>query len=314
MLISEAFAVSAAVCTALSAMLLSELKGRVPLMQLVRWQVCAGFAMTAMASLALGGWRSLHPWQFWLLAASGIVGIAVAGTSYFATIYAVGPRITALLFSLTAPFALLLGYLVLGETIGILQGLGVALVLAGIVLAIGIPGRLFSRGAGAAGSAAASDELPHQEAPRRKLIGGLWLGIGLGAFTALGQAVGALLARPAMASGVEPFTAMAIRTGLSALLLLALAMTPLGWRSRSPARVGTVSLTLVSAFVGLFVGMSLLMAALESGNVGIVATLSSMTPVLILPMVWIRERKRPSLLAWVGASFAIAGTALISLG
>ena len=295
-------------------MLLSELKGRVPLMQLVRWQVLAGFAMTGAASLVLGGWRMLEAWQFWLLAASGAVGIAIAGTSYFATIYAVGPRITALMFSLTAPFALLLGYLVLGETISVLQGLGIVLVLVGIVLAIGGPNPFRRRSDEIEPSPPAVPEVPLVQASAPRLSGRLWTGVGLGAFTAFGQAVGALLARPAMASGVEPFTAMAVRTGLAALLLLALSVTPIGRRMRSTLRVGTVSLTLLSAFVGLFLGMSFLMAALQDGNVGIVATLSSMTPVLILPMVWIRERKRPSLLAWIGATLAIAGTALISLG
>ena len=42
------------------------------------------------------------------------------------------------------------------------------------------------------------------------------------------------------------------------------------------------------ANLGVGLGMSLLMAALAHGNVGIVSTLSSMTPVVILPMIWAR--------------------------
>lgn len=67
------------------------------------------------------------------------------------------------------------------------------------------------------------------------------------------------------------------------------------------------------ALRGATLGMSLLMAALHNGNVGIVSTLSSMTPVLILPMVWVRSGRRPGLGAWFCAIFAIAGTALITL-
>jgi drug/metabolite transporter (DMT)-like permease len=59
--------------------------------------------------------------------------------------------------------------------------------------------------------------------------------------------------------------------------------------------------------------MSLLMAALARGNVGIVSTLSSMTPIVILPMLWLRTGVLPAPLAWVGALLAVAGTALISL-
>jgi hypothetical protein len=58
-----------------------------------------------------------------------------------------GPRVTALLFSLTSPFALALGYLVFGETITGQQALGVALVLCGVVLAIGVPRGFLKRSA-----------------------------------------------------------------------------------------------------------------------------------------------------------------------
>jgi len=72
-------------------------------------------------------------------------------------------------------------------------------------------------------------------------------------------------------------------------------------------------LVVASAFIGTTLGMSLLMAALQKGSVGIVSTLSSMTPILILPMVWIRTGRRPGAAAWLGALLAICGTSLISL-
>lgn len=287
--VSEVFALAAAFCIALSSMFLSELKGRVPLFQLARWQMLAAFVMTGLVSLVLGGWRTVGPLQFWQLAASSVAGIAIASTAYFATIYMLGPRITALLFSLTAPFAVALGYLVIGETITLAQGLGVALVLGGIILAIGLP-------------AEASGKIR------------LWPGIPIGLLMAFGQAVGSICARPAMASGVEPFTAMALRSGLAGLFFVILSFTPLAASSRQPFQIGAFGLATVSAFLGAGLGMSLLMAALHNGDVGIVSTLSSMTPIVILPMVWIRTGRPPSLAAWLGALLAISGTALISLG
>ena len=232
-------------------MLLSELKGRVPLIQLARWQMCAAFAITALVSLAAGGWQTLGMQEFWLLAGSGVTGITLASTTYFATIYAVGPRITALLFSLTSPFALVLGYFALGETVTAWQALGVALVLAGIVLAIGMPRRFRRQREDApAMKVIAPSTLPLSMAPSSPLTGRLWPGIVLGTMTALGQAVGILLARPAMEAGVEPFTAMAVRSGLAALLFVALAMTPFGRGVRSAVQVSTVSLALGAAILG----------------------------------------------------------------
>lgn len=314
MLAPEAFAVTAASCSALSSMFLSELRGRVPLLQLARWQMLATFVMTGCVSLALGGWHTVGPREFWLLAGSSLSGITIASTTYFATIYSVGPRITALLFSLTSPFALALGYLALGETINRWQAMGVMLVLSGIVLAIGMPRRFLKRGDRAPSMPVVTPSaMPVSTAPGPPLSGRMKPGIVLGVTTALGQAIGTLLARPAMAAGVEPFTAMALRSGLAVILFIALAATPFGRGKREAVQFGTVGLAVLSAFVGTSLGMSCLMAALRTGNVGIVSTLSSITPVLVLPMVWLRTGQRPTAAAWLGAALVIAGTALISL-
>ncbi|MEZ2329634.1 DMT family transporter [Mesorhizobium sp. RCC_202] len=314
MLLPEALAVTAACCSALSSMFLSELKGRVPLLQLARWQMLATFVMTGSVSLVIGGWHTIGPREFWLLAGSSFAGISIASTAYFATIYSVGPRITALLFSLTSPFALALGYLVLGETINHWQALGVLLVLCGIVLAIGMPRRFLKGGDKAPPMPAVTPgTVPISTAPAPPLTGRLWPGILLGVITAIGQAIGTLLARPAMAAGVEPFTAMALRSGLAVILFMALATTPFGRGKREAVQFGTVGLAVLSAFVGTSLGMSCLMAALRTGNVGIISTLSSVTPIIILPLVWLRSGQRPTTAAWAGALLAIVGTALISV-
>jgi drug/metabolite transporter (DMT)-like permease len=292
-------------------MFISELKGRVSLVRLARWQMIAGFAMTSFIA-ARGGWPSITLWQLEMLAASSLFGIALASTTYFAAIYAVGPRLTALLFSLTSPFALGLGYFFLGETITLLQALGIGLVLAGIMLAIGVPRRFQTAGMQAPEMPViAPATIPLTLPPVPPLTGPLLPDIALGIVTAIGQALGSMFARPVMASGMEPFTAMAIRSGLAALFFIILLALPVGRTTTIPRR-SDLGLAVTSAFFGTVLGMSLLMAALHGGNVGIVSTLSSVTPVLILPMVWLRTGERPSTSAWLGAVLAILGTGLIS--
>ena len=58
-------------------------------------------------------------------------------------------------------------------------------------------------------------------------------------------------------------------------------------------------------------GMSLLLIALQNGDAGIVATLSSTSPIMILFLLWILTKKIPSLGAWFGTIIAIIGTSLI---
>jgi uncharacterized membrane protein len=58
-------------------------------------------------------------------------------------------------------------------------------------------------------------------------------------------------------------------------------------------------------------GMSLLLIALKNGDAGIVTTLSSTSPIMILFLLWIFTKKIPVLGAWLGTLIAIIGTGLI---
>lgn len=289
---SEIFAIAASFCFAISGMIIGELHGRVGLFRLARWQMLAATLLTATISVIHGDWNGIELWQVAYLCASSLFGIVIASTTYYAAIYACGAHVTALLFTLTSPFALALGYGIFDEKVSGQQGLGVLLVLLGIVLAIGLPG---SKGQGT------GDRLG-------------WWGMVLGVVTALGQAIGSLWARPAMASGVDPFTAMTIRAGLGALFFVAIQLLPIrAMRTSETFSWNNLSMVVVSALFGTGLGMSLLMAALAGGKVGIVSTLSSLTPVVILPMVWFRTGRAPPPSAWIGALLAVAGTAAISL-
>jgi len=305
MFLSEVLAVGSAVCIALSSMFVSELNGRVPLLTLARLQVTAAFIMTSVIATALHGWETLGFREVQLLALSGIFGIAIASSTYFATIYAVGPRLTALLFSLTSPFAFAMAYLAFGETIGITQGFGILLILSGILVAIVVRRRL----------PPAMIPLADGEPTPSKTEGVMSrIGIVLGVITAAGQALGSLLARPAMAAGVEAFAAMSVRLGIAVVFFWFLLVIPRFRLEAGRPETRDLMTVVISAFFGTAMGMSLLMGALQTGNVGIVSTLSSMTPIVILPMVWIRSGRAPSLAAWGGAFLAVAGITVMSVG
>ena len=87
-----------------------------------------------------------------------------------------------------------------------------------------------------------------------------------------------------------------------------------GWpgaRAKQPLRVRDALLTFLSAAVAMALGMTLILYAMRHGQAGLVAVLSSVTPILILPMLWLIYRRRPAVGAWSGAVLAVAGTALI---
>lgn len=284
--LSEFLALASAACAAASVMLLGQASGRLGVFRSARLQLVTAFFGTLALALLGPGWHWPEPGQIAALLGSSCFGMVIGNLTYSATVQSIGPRLTALLFSLTAPFSLALGYLVLGETISLAQALGVGVVLAGVVMAIGP-----IRGGG------------QRLAP---------LGLVLGVVTALVQSMGTLLARPVMAAGVDPFVATAIRAGFAALVFAAATpFVPAGGEAR-PGWRAQVQVAL-SAVLGICLGMSLMMAALVQGSVGLVTTLAATVPVVILPMIWLVHRKAPGALAWCGAALSALGTAVIAL-
>jgi len=282
-------------------MFYAELKGQVSVVTLTRWQTVTAFLLTGGIATLSKGWAGLTPWHLRGLAGSGFFAIIIASSALNASIFSLGPRRSALVFSLNAPLTTILGYFVLGETLAVTKVAGIALVVAGIVLAV-----LFVRSdrVGSVGS----------PQPGQGLVVPVPFGLALGVIAALGQAVGTLFARPVMASGIDPFAGMAVRAGVAALFFLLLPLLPFPWLRQRPASGRQLLTGVAGACIGIGFGMSLLMAALANGKVGIVSTLSSLVPILVLPMIWIRTRKRPPGLAWLGAAVAVSGTALLALG
>lgn len=288
-MLAVVLSLAAAAAFAASAMFIDSVSGRVGPLQLSRWQMSLAFLMTAMIVAVTGGWQTLDLSMVLWLTASSASGIMVGSLTYIATIQYTGPRISALLFTTASPFALALGFGFRGETVTVMQAAGVGLIVAGIALAVMGPKQ---------------DEGARTPKP-------LWIGIGLGLVTSFAQALGSLLARPAMLEGADPVAAMVVRSGTGALFFIALLALPAFRPTALPSRVEIRQIGF-SALAGMVVGMSFLMAALARGDVGIVTTLSSTTPILILPMVWAVYRRMPGPLAWVGAAMAVLGTALIS--
>ncbi len=227
-----------------------------------------------------------------VLAVSGVVGILLGDTLNFAAVGRLGPRRAGAVFALNAPIAAILGWLMLGERLGWQAGLGIAVTVAGVALAI--LGR------------------PVEGAHRlEQLRGGLRVGLLFGLGAALGQAAGALIARPVMVGGLDPYVGSLIRVGASGFAMGLLAALPLAPPRPRKVPPKALVMTALTALIGLLLGMTLFLFALQGSQTGIIATLSATSPVIILPLLWLRTGQRPSGKSWAGAGLAVAGLALI---
>jgi drug/metabolite transporter (DMT)-like permease len=117
-----------------------------------------------------------------------------------------------------------------------------------------------------------------------------------------------------MSVGVDAIAAMSLRAIFAAACFLVVSLLPLPiLRDRQAFSLRLFAISAAGAVIATGLGMSLLMAALAMGQVGIVSTLSSLAPILVLPMVWLRTGNAPSLRAWLGAILAVLGIAFIGL-
>jgi drug/metabolite transporter (DMT)-like permease len=198
------------------------------------------------------------------------------------------------LYTTWAAFAAVLGYAILGETLSLVKVLGIGCVVAGVWLAI-----LFRQ----AGKPAASEETH----------GSLPAGVLFGLLSALCAACAVLLARPVMAAGMDPALATAIRAAVALPGLIALSRLP-GFREPAPVTAAIALRAAASGLLGMGVGMTLVLFALAGQSVGIVSTLASTTPVVILPLLWWTSGVRPAPAAWLGAACAVIGAAAIASG
>ena len=112
--------------------------------------------------------------------------------------------------------------------------------------------------------------------------------------------------------------------GVSLALLAALrvaatcvAHLALLWAGFAPARAlqpptpQVLARVAFSGLIGMGLGMSLVLLALQHGDVGMVGILSSVSPVLVLPLLWWRLGRAPAHGAWVGAVLTVLGTVLV---
>ena len=232
--------------------------------------------------------------EFWIICLSGLIGIFLGDTALFATMRRIGPRRTAVMFAANGPIGAMLGYLFLGEVLEINQLLGCSIVVAGVVVAI-----LYGR----------DNKNVHE---LEKTYGPLWVAIAMGLIAAFCQAVGAIMLKPALQAGADPIAVAALRVAVSVILLLLLLVIPTSiFRAQKPLSSVIFWRTAVSGFLAMAVGMTLVLFALKGGKVGVVTVLSSTSPILVLPILWITTRQRPTTGAWAAAILVVIGSILI---
>jgi drug/metabolite transporter (DMT)-like permease len=237
----------------------------------------------------------------WLwLGSSGIIGLAIGDLGYFGALMIIGPRRGTLLMAINPIFSSVLGYFVLGEVLTVWAITGIAVTLTGVTLVI------FER------------ELNGTEpaiAPGRKA-----LGVFAGVVGSVGQGVGLVLSKYGMINAatdgaLNPLSATLMRM-MAAIVFFFIAVVLM--RKLTEVR-GALSnkegmkATLAGTVIGPFLGVWTFMVAVTYADAGVAATLGSLMPVFIIPVVYVLYREKTSWRGVLGAVVAIAGVAILML-
>ncbi len=225
-----------------------------------------------------------------LLAASGVLGIAVADSLFFEALQDLGPHALAVLMMLGMVITPILAVVFLGESPTRLAWMGIVLVVAGIGFV------LHAKFTG--------DE---QRSSVRGTI--------LGTLSVVCMAVSMIIAKKGLAS-ISAMQATFIRmvAGTVGMLLCGVFTGRLSkWMLpfREPRLLG---LFVVSVCVVTFGGFWLSLVAIKHVDVSIAYTLNSTEPLFILPLAVLILKEKITLRALLGTVVALAGIACLCLG
>ena len=287
-------ALLAAACWAFGSLLSAQAATHLGAFAFTRYRMLIAMSLLWLLSFATGSWQSLQLPQVLLLILSGAIGIFIGDTALFAAMNRLGPRRAGVLFATHALFSVLLAYLFLGETLWGMTLVGSGLLVGGVMIAIAFGKR--------------REEQHQWEASPAAMKSGVALAL----LSALCQAVSTLMLKPLMSEGLDAIAGSAVRMSTGFVLhLLVLSLGLKVARSYLPLTWRVFWLVAVNASLSMVLGMTLILQALKTGDAGLVALFSSVSPVLILPMLWLVYRRRPAWGAWLGALLTVAGTALL---
>lgn len=284
------------------------------------------FAFGFFVLLSLIRWGTLLPpgltashW-FWL-GLSGLVGFVLGDLCLFEAFVLIGAPLAMLVYSSVPFMTALLGWALLGETLGWTGLAGMALCVGGILLAIrqgrpeaGAASEAVTGAGEAAGKPAGTGEAAGAAAGRSRRTAG----VGLALLASLAQALGLILSRLGQGD-LDSFGATQVRVipgmlGFGLLWLVVARLRPrsslLDGRLRDARGLG---LALAGALVGPFLGVSLGLYAAGRIGTGLASTLMALVPIWLVLAGLVLPGKRPRPREIAGAVLAVAGVAAMSL-
>lgn len=228
--------------------------------------------------------------SFFWLGLSGFVGFTLGDSFMISAFSKIGAQLTLLIFSFSPVVSAILGYFLFDEKLSIKNILGMFLVIFGIIFVI-----------------LKSGDSKGEEKIKVDLKGIIF------AFLAsFGQAFGVVFSKYGLLE-LDPLTAAEIRLIGALVGIIVLVTLKKGWKDvKHVFSTGDGRLTIgTNGILGTFIGVLLSMYAIKLSKAAVASTLMSLSPIMILPMVYIAFKQRVKPIEYVGAVLSVVGVALL---
>jgi drug/metabolite transporter (DMT)-like permease len=296
----ELAALSASAFWAFASLLFTELSREYGPIVMNALKCIVALGMMAVTLLVLEGvlWPvGISTNDTWLLAVSGLVGLSIGDTAYFHALTRLGARRALLMTALVPPVTAFMAWPALGEgfTPGMLAGM--ALTMGGVVWVI-------------------MERMPTPEGADRKAEARTKaIGVALALVAVVCQSTGNVLTKmggaDASAIGISVVRVTVGSLGLLVVVGARGKMSHLIAPFRAPKPAARL---LLATLTGTYLGIWLLNAGLKyTAYTGIAATLSSTSPIFILPLAWLMTNEELSTRSIIGAVIAVVGVAVLFL-
>jgi drug/metabolite transporter (DMT)-like permease len=292
----EIAALTAALLWAVSSIIYTLLGQKIPPLQLNLIKGIIAIAFILITFWVRGEiFPSLNFLPIIFLLLSGIIGIGLGDTAYFAALNNLGARRTLLLETLSPPLGALLALIFLQEKLSANAWCGILLTLLGVAWVI-------------------SERSPNSTNNNLNIkVGIIW-----GILAAISQAGGAVLSRFALTeSTINPLWSTLFRLIGGTIIVLFLLLFPITFQTKK-SEINFRSFRLLStiiftAFGSTYLGIWLQQISLKFSPTGIAQTLLSTSPLFVLPIA-IAMKEKVSIRAILGVFIALTGIGLLFLG
>jgi len=225
----------------------------------------------------------------WLMI-SGLIGLVIGDILLFEAFVLIGSRISMLIYASVPILSGLMAFLFLGESMSLIQIIGMILTLFGISFVILVP---------------------NEDSGKVKFshpIKGIIFAFG----GALGQSTGYIIGKFGM-SDYDPFSSTQIRLIAGIVGFIILFTIKGNWRnymSSLKRKDALLSMT-IGSFFGPFLGISLSLYAIQKINPGVASTLISITPIILIPYAYFFKKEKVSFREISGTVIALIGVGVM---